>query len=136
MIATLIFVISLLTLLQFFVSYSQSLIAESWSHELSEQACEISGVTAKTARADQFKRLLLLIALCPGAGGDSIQVHAVSMYFKMLGLVKVLLARTFPAAAQWIEAERGGCAYAAAVALDRRIAHNQMLTAQQASHLI
>jgi hypothetical protein len=136
MIATMIFAISFITLLQFFVSYSRSLISESRQHELSEQASEISGVTAKTVRADQFKRLLLLIALCPGAGGDTIQVRAVSAYFKMLSLVRVLFAWALPAAARWIEAERGGCTYAAAVVLDRRIAYNRMLSARQTSHLV
>jgi hypothetical protein len=136
MIATMIFAVSLLTLLQFFVSYSRSLIAESWGHELSEQACQISGVTAKTVRADQFKRLLLLIELCPGTGGDTVQVRAVSAYFQMLSLVRILFARTLPAAAQWIEEERGGCTYAALVALDRRITYNRMLTARQTTHLI
>ena len=135
MIAALIFVISFVTLLQFFVSYSHSLIAESRNHELSEQACEISGVTARTVCGDQFKRLLLLIALCPGPGGDTIEVHAVSAYFKMLGLVRGLFTWALPAAGQWIETERGGCTYAAAVVLDRRIAYNRMLTARHASHL-
>ncbi len=42
MIAILIFGISFLTLLQFFVSYCHSLIAESRAYELSEQGREIS----------------------------------------------------------------------------------------------
>ena len=66
MIAGLIFAISILTLLQFFVSYSRSLIAESRGHELSEQAREICGVTARTAAGDQFRRLLG--ADCPVSG--------------------------------------------------------------------
>ena len=134
MIATLIFIISFLTLLQFFVSYCHSLIAQSRGYELSEQAREISGVTAKTVRGDQFKRLLQLIAICPEPGGDTNQVRAVSTYFNMLGLARMLFSWAVPAAAQWIEAERGGCTYVAAVVLDRRIAYNRMLVAQQASH--
>jgi hypothetical protein len=134
MIAALIFVISFVTLLQFFVSYCHSLISASRSHELSEHAREISGITAKTVRGDQFKRLLQLLALCPEPGGDSNQVRALSAYFGMLGLVHTVLAWIAPAATQWIEAERGGCAYVAAVALDRRIAYNRMLMAQQSSH--
>jgi hypothetical protein len=39
-----------------------------------------------------------------------------------------------PSAAPWIEAERGGCARAAAVVLDRRIAYNRMMMAQQSGH--
>ena len=48
MIASLICVISILTLLQFFVSYSRSLIAEALGHELSEQARVICGLTARS----------------------------------------------------------------------------------------
>ncbi len=134
MIAAMIFGISFLTLLQFFVSYSRSLIAESRDHELSEQAREICGLTAKTVAGDQFRRLLALIALCPEPGGDSFQVRVVASYFHLLGLVRILLSRAIPSVVSWIEAERGGCAYAAAVVLDRRIAYNRMIMAQQSSH--
>ncbi len=134
MIAVLIFVISILTLLQFFVSYSRSLIAESQSHKLSEEAREICGLTAEEVTGDQFLRLQQLISLCPEPGGDGFEVRAVSLYFRLLGLVRILLSAAIPSAAPWIEAERGGCAYAAAVVLDRRIAYSRMMLAQQASH--
>ena len=133
MIAALIFVISFLMLLQFFVSYCHSLIAASRNFELSEQAREISGVTGKTVPGDQFHRLLQLLALCPVPGGDSNQVRALSAYFSMLGLVRKPLRWAAPAASRWIESERGGCAYVAAVALDRRIAYTRMMMAQQTS---
>jgi hypothetical protein len=133
MIAAMIFVISFLMLLQFFVSYSRSLIAASRSHELSEQTREICGFTAKSAAGDQFRRLLQLLALCPEPGGDGFKVRAVASYFQLLGLAHILLNRAIPSAAPWIETERGGCAYAAAVVLDRRIAHSRMMLAQQAS---
>jgi hypothetical protein len=133
MIAILIFVVSALTMLQFFVSYCHSLIAESRAYELSEQGREIAGVTGHAIREDQFRRLLQLIALCPEPGGDSGQVRAVSTYFGMLGLVRTLFGWIEPAVARWIESERGGCAYLAAVMLDRRIAYNRVLMARQMS---
>jgi hypothetical protein len=134
MMPAMIFAISLLTLLQFFVSYTRSLIAESRSHRLSEQTREICGFTAQTARGEQFPRLLQLIELCPESGGDSFKVQAVTLYFRMLGLAhRVFRWLMVPSAAGWIEAERGCCAYAAAVALDRRITYNRTIMAQQAS---
>jgi hypothetical protein len=136
MIAGMIFVISILTLLQFFVSYSRSLIAESRGHELSEQAREICGVTARTVAGDQFRRLSELIALCPESGGDGNTLFVVSAYFHFLSFLRRLSEWTIPSATAWIEAERGGCAYAAAVVLDRRIAYNRTIMAQQASHQI
>jgi hypothetical protein len=133
MIAILIFVVSALTMLQFFVSYCHSLIAESRAYELSEQGREIAGVTGHSIREDQFRRLLQLIALCPEPGGDRGQVRALSTYFGMLGLVRTLFGWIEPAIARWIESERGGCAYLAAVMLDRRIAYNRVLMARQMS---
>jgi hypothetical protein len=133
MIAILIFGISVLTLLQFFVSYCHSLIAESRGYELSEHGREISGFTGRTFRGDQFRRLLQLLALCPEPGGDTRQVRAVSLYFGLLGLVRVLFGWIEPTVARWIESERGGCAYLAAVMLDRRIASNRVLMARQMS---
>jgi len=133
MIAILIFGISVLTLVQFFVSYCHSLIAESRGYELSEQGREISGVTGGTVRGDQFRRLLQLIALCPEPGGDTGQVRAVSLYFGLLGLVRALFGWIEPTVGRWIESERGGCAYVAAVMLDRRIAYNRVLVAREMS---
>jgi hypothetical protein len=135
MMTFMIFAISLLTLLQFFVSYTRSLIAESREHQLSDQTREICGFTAKTARGDQFPRLLQLIELCPENSGDGFKVRAFALYFRLLSLAySVFRWLMVPAAAGWIDAERGSCAYAAAVALDRRIAYNRTIMAQQASH--
>jgi hypothetical protein len=131
MIAILIFGVSVLTLLQFFVSYCHSLIAESRGYELSEQGREISGVTGQTVRGDQFRRLVQLIALCPEPGGDAGQVRAVSLYFALLGLVRALFGWIEPTVGRWIESERGGCAYVAAVMLDRRITYSRILMARQ-----
>jgi hypothetical protein len=133
MIAISIFGISGLTLLQFFVSYCHALIAESQGYQLSQQGREISGVTGPPIRGDEFRRLHQLIALCPEPGGDESQVRAVSLYFGLLGSVRMLFGWIEPAVARWIESERGGCAYVAAVMLDRRIAFNRVRMAQQMS---
>lgn len=131
MIAALIFALSVLTLLEFFVSYSRSLIAASRGHLLSQETCEICGFTPRTVAGSHFWRLLQLIELCPEAGNDSTDVQVVTMYFRLLGLARSLFGWALASAAPWIESERGGCAYAAAVVLDRRIAYNRMMMAQQ-----
>ncbi len=133
MIAVTIFFISLLTLLQFFVSYSRSLIAESRAHELSAQALEICGIEPNGLTDDRFRRLLQLISLCPESGGDRGGVQAVAAYFHLLAAARVLLSWAIPSAGPWIEAERCGCARVAAVVLDRRIAYSRMMVAQLAS---
>jgi hypothetical protein len=131
-VATVIFAVSPLALLQFFAWYCHSLIAKSREVGLSEYAREISGVTSRSARGEQFIRLRQLIALCPEPGGDCYKLHAMSIYFEMLGFMRDLLNRAIPAAAKWIESERSGCAYAAAVVLDGRIAYSRTLISRQA----
>jgi hypothetical protein len=132
MIAALIILISVLTLLEFFVAYCHSVIAESRGHELSEQAWAVSGIADRLVRGDEFKRLLKLSALCPDSGADRTRVRAVTVYFSLLELARILVGWIIPAMKQWIESERGGCAYAAAVMLDRRIAYSRSLMAYQA----
>jgi hypothetical protein len=134
MIAGLIFVISIPILLKFFVSYSRSLIVESRGHELSEQVRGICGIETRVLAGDQFGRLLQLVTLCPQPGGNAFEVRAIAVYFRLLDLARILLGWAVPSAGRWIEAERGGCAYVAAVVLDRRIAYNRTIMAQLASH--
>jgi hypothetical protein len=134
MIAGLIFAVSSLTLLQFFVSYSRSLIAESRNHLLSEQASELCGMKSGLLSGEQFGRLSQLLALCPEANDDGFQVNAVRIYFNLLGFARTAMGWAMPSADPWIEAERRGCAYVVAVVLDRRIAHNRMMMANLLSH--
>jgi len=134
MIAVLIFVISVVTLLQFFVSYSRSLIVESRRHTLSGDTLQICGMTAGKMAGDQFQRLVQLIALCPEPGAEGRRVQTVSVYFKLLGFARLILNWAIPSVARWIEAEREGCAYVAAVVLDRRIAYTRVMMAEQAGH--
>jgi hypothetical protein len=134
MIAGLIFVVSSFTLLQFFVSYSRSIIAESRNHLLSEQARELCGTKSSSLSGEQFRRLSQLIALCPEANDDGLQVNAVRIYFYLLEVARTVMGWATPSAGPWIEAERRGCAYVVAVVLDRRIAHNRMMMANLLSH--
>jgi hypothetical protein len=130
MIAGFIFLLSFVILLQFFVSYTRSMIAASRGRELSERAREICGNETKTLEGSQFPRIVQLIELCPEPGGDSHEVRAVSVYFHLLDLAHMVSRWAVPSAASWIDAERSGCAHVAAVVLDRRIAHNRTLMAQ------
>jgi hypothetical protein len=76
--------------------------------------------------------LLQLISLCPEPGVDSLEVRAVALYFRLLDAARLLLGVGISSATTWIESERSGCAYAAAVVLDRRIAYSRSMLDQQA----
>ena len=134
MIAALIFVIAIAGFLQFFVSYCRSLIAAYECADLSEQAREVTGISNRHVNGQDFERLLQLVRMCPEPGDDSREIGAVRTYFRLLSVARAAFRRIAPSLEQWMERERESCAYFAAVALDRRIAHSRGLMAEQQSN--
>ena len=131
MIASLIFVVSFAALLQFFVSYCRSILSTAHGRELSPQTRELTGVAGPGVNGEEFGRFLQLVRLCPAHGDDGQAVAAVRVYYSLLGVAHRVAGRASKSFTNWLEAERGGCAYFAAVALDRRIAFSRELMAQQ-----
>ena len=131
MIAAFILVVSTVFLLQFFVTYCRSLIAAYRQVDLSEDAREVTGIEDHIVSGDDFRRLLQLVWLCPEPRDDRLEIGAVRTYYALLGLVRAIGRSMAATIAPWVEREREGCSYFAAVALDRRIAHNRDLMAQQ-----
>jgi hypothetical protein len=134
MIASLIFVIAIAGFLQFFVSYCRSLIAAYERVDLSEHAREVTGISDRSVNGQDFERLLQLVRMCPEPGDDSREIGAVRSYFGLLSAARAVFHRIAPSLEQSLERERGSCAYFAAVALDRRIAHSRGLMAEQLSN--
>ncbi|MBI1749308.1 MAG: hypothetical protein HY234_07500 [Acidobacteria bacterium] len=135
MIAALILVIAIAGFLQFFVSYCRSLIAAYERVDLSDQAREVTGISDRRVSGQDFGRLLQLVRMCPEPGDDSREIGAVRTYFGLLTVARAAFRQVAPTLEQRVERERESCAYFAAVALDRRIAHSRDLMAQQlASH--
>lgn len=134
MIAALILLFSAAALLQFFASYCHSVIAACKRKELSEQVREVTGIVNRVVRGEEFHRLVQLVGLCPEPGDDSNMVRAVRGYFRLLSLLRAVLREFLPQVAVWADREREGCAYFAAVALDRRIAYSRELMVQQMTY--
>jgi hypothetical protein len=128
--AALIFVVSAIALLQFFISYCRSLIAASLKQPLSEEVRDVAGIP-KVASGDDFARVLQLVQLCPDRPEDRGDIRAIAAYFRLLNFVRATVARVIPSLLGWADMERGQCAYFAAVALDRRIAFSRDMLAQQ-----
>lgn len=133
MIAALICVISIAALLQFFVSYSRSVIAAYQKSELSEQVREVAGIEGERVRSEQFGQLVQLVRLCPQKNDDQSDLAVVRVYYRMMGWLGVMARSIAPGIYKWAESERVSCTYFAAVALDRRIAYSRALLAQQMS---
>jgi hypothetical protein len=131
MIAALICVISIVAFLQFFVSYSRSILASSRKVQLSDRVREVMGVAAHEIAADDFTRLLQLVRLCPERGDDQTEIRAVGTYYGLLHILGDVCHSIVPSVAAWTEQERQSCSYFAAVALDRRISYSRDLLTQQ-----
>ncbi|HLV96560.1 MAG TPA: hypothetical protein VKS44_15315 [Candidatus Acidoferrales bacterium] len=134
MIAALIFVISLAALLQFFVLHCRSMLAYSRRIQLSNHILEVTGMTGQDVAAGDFDRLVQLVHLCPERGDDQKQIRVVGLYYALLNMVGRMTRRVVPSVAQWVENERRGCSYFAAVALDRRISYSRDLFSQQVAN--
>jgi hypothetical protein len=130
MMAAVIFVVSLATLLMFFVSYCRSLMASSLRHTLSQEVRDVTGIAASASGRD-FARVTQLLQLCPERPDDRAGLHAVEVYYGILGLLEKTIARLLPSLHLWTEQERAGCANFAVVVLDRRIAFSREILAQQ-----
>jgi hypothetical protein len=128
--ATLIFILSAAALLQFFISYSRSLIAASIKQPLSAEVRDVTGI-ANSASGNDFARVLQLLELCPERPEERGRIRAISAYFELLTAVRSTVARLIPALIAWTDMERGQCAYFAAVTLDRRIAFSRDMLAQE-----
>jgi hypothetical protein len=130
MMAAVILVVSLVTLLMFFVSYCRSLMASSSRHTFSREVRDVTGIPA-TASSEDFARVMQLLYLCPERPEDRTGLQAVGLYYGILGLLENTAARLLPSLHFWTEQERAGCANFAVVLLDRRIAFSREILAQQ-----
>lgn len=130
MMASLIFVVSIVTLLMFFVSYCRSLMASSASHTLSREVRDVTGIPALPSGRD-FVRVSQLLQLCPERPEDRAGMRAVELYFRILSFVERNLVRIIPSLQAWTGHELAGCASFAVVVLDRRIAFSREVLAQQ-----
>lgn len=130
MMAAIIFVISVATLMMFFVSYCRSLMASSSRHTLSKEVRDVTGI-ANTASARDFARVMQLLRLCPERPDDRAGLQAVGIYYDILALLEKTIGRLMPALHAWTEQELSGCANYAVVVLDRRIAFSREILAQQ-----
>ena len=130
MMAALIFAVSVVTLLMFFVSYCRSLTAASSRYEISKEVRDVTGIHAFASGAD-FTRVMQLLQLCPERPEDRLGLRAVVYYFEILNLLQKTVARLTPSIQLWAEQERAGCANFAVVTLDRRIAFSREILAQQ-----
>jgi hypothetical protein len=128
--AALILIVSLVAMLQFFVSYCRSLIAASARRTLSADVQDVIGIK-QSAKGDDYQRVMQFLYLCPERREDRSSIQAVNAYFGLLSALEATLGKVMPSLHSWTQAERSQCTYFAAVALDRRIAYSRDMLAEQ-----
>lgn len=134
MIAMTILIASIAALAEFFVAYCRSLIASTNECVLSDHARNLSGATGNRLAPERFAPVAQLVKLCPRLAGRSEGMGAVTAYFSLMTLVSALSRTLGLGLSNWADQERSGCAFFAAVALDRRIACNRELFAAEISN--
>lgn len=133
MIASLICVVSIAAFFEFLVLYCRSVVASTARVQLSDRVREVAGLGARSVGADDFAHFLQLVRLCPEHDADRTEICFVGAYYSLLNLTGRIFRALAPRIAAWVESERLGCSYFAAVVLDRRMSCSRDLFAHQAS---
>lgn len=120
MIAVLILLFSAFMFGKFAVTYCHSLVQDGTDAEISCITRGLARLEKREATAQDFHRIVSLIALCPFEADDARSLRVVRAYFAGLRLMNVLRC---PAPRLWrkVRAEQARCARFAAAALDRRV---------------
>jgi hypothetical protein len=120
LIAVLILLFSAFMLGKFAVTYCHSLVQEGTAAEISSITRGLARLQKRDATAQDFQRIVSLIALCPFEAGDARALRVVRAYFAGLRLMNVLRC---PAPGLWrtVRTEQARCARFVAAALDRRV---------------
>jgi len=120
LIAVLILLFSAFMFGKFAVTYCHSLVQEGTAAEISSITRGLAQLENREATAQDFHRILSLIALCPFEADDTRALRVVNAYFAGLRVLNLLRC---PAPRLWrrVRAEQARCARFAAVALDRRV---------------
>jgi hypothetical protein len=113
--------------MQFFVSYTRTILTSTGAIGLSARVREVMGISEDNITAGDFARLLQLVRLCPERRDDQAEIRAVGIYYFLLHFLDAHVRPLVPRISKWLERERRSCSYYAAVALDRRIEHNLSL---------
>jgi hypothetical protein len=122
MIAVFILVFSLGALVQFSLAYCRTLLMTYGKVELSERMNDILGLKGNAVDPSEFERLMSLVLVAPDPCDDRIEIFAVRAYHGVVDFAQSILSLAPGNAARWFERDLAGCAYFAAVTLDRRLA--------------
>jgi hypothetical protein len=133
MIAPFIGVTALAAAIQF-VYYCRSALAVARNIEPSPQVMRVVGFESRNPDPADFQRLLELAHLCPEHGKDRARTRAVTIYYRVLEVVRYFSRPVMPVISAWVNREQQACSHFAALVLDRRISSGRDLFLQHSTN--
>ena len=126
MVPILILAISVVSLVQFAMSYFRALLIQAGQVPVSDEVRAAAGLKRAEISGEDFEALRGVHSLTPGGSSG---VGLVAMYYRAMQAVK-LVAGAQSGIAAWTKREMANCACYVGVQIDRRL---QLSIAQQAS---
>ncbi len=120
MIATIIFLISMIAFGQFGICYWRATIANTSRKPVSDRVRIAAGIATPSLSSRDFGAILDLHDVTPALRGSNAQFRAIRAYYHIVAK----LGRVIPSATGWAEAEMTMCSNYMAVLLDRHIERN------------
>ena len=126
MIASIIFMVSVVGVAQFGLYYWRATISGVAAQAISERIRAAAGITHAGIGALDFRNILILKDLSPDLRGSSASFTAIRSYYAVVEKVGSII----PAMANWADAEMATCSRYAAVVMDQHMERNMVCAAQ------
>jgi hypothetical protein len=126
MIATIIFMVSVVAVAQFGLYYWRATISGVAAQAISERVHAAAGITHAGIGAQDFHSILILKDLSPDLRGSTGNFTAVRAYYAVVNKIGSIV----PAMANWANSEMSTCSRYVAVLMDQHLERNMVCAAQ------
>jgi hypothetical protein len=126
MIATIIFLFSVVAVAQFGLYYWRATVSGIAAQAISERIRAAAGITHAGIGAQDFRNIIILKDLSPDLRGASASFTVIRSYYSIVEKVGSMI----PAMASWANSEMATCARYAAVVMDQHMERNMVAAAQ------
>lgn len=126
MIASIIFLVSVVGVAQFGLYYWRATISGVAAQAISDRIRVAAGITHAGIQAQDFRNIIILKDLSPNLRGAGASFTVIRSYYAIVEKVGSII----PAMASWANAEMATCSRYAAVVMDQHMERNMVCAAQ------
>jgi len=126
MIASIIFLVSVVGVAQFGLYYWRATISGIAAQAISDRIRVAAGITHAGIQAQDFRNIIILQELSPNLRGVGTSFAVIRSYYAIVEKVGSII----PAMASWANAEMATCSRYAAVVMDQHMERNMVCAAQ------